>query len=67
MHSKLVFYVETQIGIKPHNAICLEELHSLEALISFVFQLQLEGVTHPLPRVNFFIFLFRLVLNNENP
>jgi hypothetical protein len=28
--------------------ICLEELHSLEALTSFVFQLQLEGGSNPL-------------------
>jgi hypothetical protein len=28
--------------------ICLEELHSLEAPNSFVFQLQLEGVSNPL-------------------
>jgi hypothetical protein len=46
MHSTPVFYVETQIGRKPHGMlflICLEELHSLEAPTSFVFQLQLEG------------------------
>jgi hypothetical protein len=28
--------------------ICLEELHSLEAPTSFVFQLQLEGGSNPL-------------------
>jgi hypothetical protein len=28
--------------------ICLEELHSLEAPTSFVFQLQLEGGPNPL-------------------
>jgi hypothetical protein len=28
--------------------ICLEELHSLEASTSFVFQLQMEGVFNPL-------------------
>jgi hypothetical protein len=28
--------------------ICLEELHSLEAPNSFVFQLQLEGGSNPL-------------------
>jgi hypothetical protein len=35
-----MFYVETQIRRKPHNVflICLEELHSLEAPTSFVFQ-----------------------------
>jgi hypothetical protein len=44
------FYVETQSGRKPHNVflICLEELHSLEAPTSFVFQLQLEGGSNPL-------------------
>jgi hypothetical protein len=45
-----VFYVETQIGRKPQMLflICLEELHSLEAPTSFVFQLQLEGGSNPL-------------------
>jgi hypothetical protein len=45
-----MFYVETQIGRKPQNffLICLEELHSLEAPTSFVFQLQLEGGSNPL-------------------
>ena len=50
IHSTRVFYVETQSGTKPHNPffICLEELHSLEAPTSFVFQLQLEGGSTPL-------------------
>jgi hypothetical protein len=45
-----VFYVETQSG-ENHIMlflICLEELHSLEAPTSFVFQLQLEGGSNPL-------------------
>jgi hypothetical protein len=39
-----------QIGRKPRMLflICLEELHSLEAPTSFVFQLQLEGGSNPL-------------------
>jgi hypothetical protein len=45
-----MFYMETQIGRKPRMVflICLEELHSLEAPTSFVFQLQLEGGSNPL-------------------
>jgi hypothetical protein len=45
-----IFYMETQSG-ENHRMIfliCLEELHSLEAPTSFVFQLQLEGGSNPL-------------------
>jgi hypothetical protein len=45
-----VFTWEPKVGenhIMPF-LICIEELHSLEASTSFVFQLQLEGGSNPL-------------------
>jgi hypothetical protein len=50
IHSTPMFYMETQSRRKPQNgfSLCLEELHSLEAPTSFVFQLQLEGGSNPL-------------------